>query len=111
MSAKLDKTYPKGVNIGEYSYLAFRCSILTHDMTRGIKTNTIIGKNCFIGANSIILPGITVGDNSIVAAGAVVTKNVPNNSIVVGNPAKLLRSNICVDKYGVLIAENDHSTK
>jgi acetyltransferase-like isoleucine patch superfamily enzyme len=47
----------------------------------------VIGKNCWIGLNSIILRGVTIGDNSIVAAGAVVTKSVPPNTIVAGNPA------------------------
>ena len=50
-----------------------------------------IGKNVWVGANAIILPGVHIGDNSIVGAGAVVTKDVPNNVIVVGNPAKILR--------------------
>jgi acetyltransferase-like isoleucine patch superfamily enzyme len=47
----------------------------------------VIGKNCWIGLNSIILRGVTIGDNSIVAAGSVVTKSVPPNTIVAGNPA------------------------
>lgn len=50
----------------------------------------MIGKNCWIGANAVILPGIELGDNVIVGAGAVVTKSFPAGSIVVGNPAKLL---------------------
>ena len=47
-----------------------------------------IGDNCFIGAYSIILPGVTIGDNPIVAAGSIVTKSVQPNSIVAGNPAR-----------------------
>jgi acetyltransferase-like isoleucine patch superfamily enzyme len=50
-----------------------------------------IGKNAWIGAGAIILPGVTVGENSIVAAGAVVTKDVPSNTIVGGVPAKFLK--------------------
>jgi acetyltransferase-like isoleucine patch superfamily enzyme len=49
--------------------------------------SVVIGKNCWIGVNSIILRGVTIGDNSIVAAGSVVTKSVPPNTIVAGNPA------------------------
>lgn len=50
-----------------------------------------IGKNVWIGGNCTILPGISIGDNSIIGAGSVVTKNVPNNVVVVGNPAKIMK--------------------
>ncbi len=50
-----------------------------------------IGNDVWIGANVTILPGVTVGDNAVLAAGAVVTKDVPANSIVGGNPAKVIR--------------------
>lgn len=53
---------------------------------------TTIKCNASIGAGAIILPGITVGENSLVGAGCVVTKDVPSNVIVVGNPARVLRS-------------------
>jgi len=102
LSARLDKTHPRGIYIDEYSYIAFNASILSHDMVRGLKTNTYIGKNCFIGAASIILPGVTVGDGSIVGAGSVVTKDVPPACIVVGNPARIVRKNIKVNKFGQL---------
>ena len=48
-------------------------------------------KNSSIGANATLLAGITVGENSMVGAGSVVTKDVPANSVVVGNPAKVIR--------------------
>lgn len=50
-----------------------------------------IGKNCWIGAGAIILPGITIGDNVVVGAGSVVTKDLPDNVVAVGNPCKVLR--------------------
>lgn len=50
-----------------------------------------IGKNCWIGAGAIILPGVTVGDNVVIGAGSVVTKDLPNNVVAVGNPCKILR--------------------
>lgn len=50
-----------------------------------------IGKNCWIGAGAIILPGITIGDNVVVGAGSVVTKDLPSNVVAVGNPCKILR--------------------
>lgn len=51
--------------------------------------NTIVKEGASIGANSTILPGITIGENAMVGAGAVVTKDVPTNAIVVGNPARI----------------------
>ncbi|HIU59229.1 MAG TPA: sugar O-acetyltransferase [Candidatus Scatosoma pullistercoris] len=50
-----------------------------------------IGKNCWIGAGAIILPGITIGDNTVVGAGSVVTKDLPANVVAVGNPCRILR--------------------
>lgn len=50
-----------------------------------------IGKNCWIGAGAIILPGITVGDNSVIGAGSIVTKDIPANTVAVGNPCRVLR--------------------
>ncbi|MGD9276821.1 MAG: acyltransferase [Candidatus Pacearchaeota archaeon] len=52
---------------------------------------TLIKKGASIGSNVTILPGVTIGENSVVGAGAVVTKDVPDNAIVVGNPAKVLK--------------------
>lgn len=50
-----------------------------------------IGDNCWLGAGVIVLPGVTIGNNVIVGAGAVVTKDVPDNVVVVGNPARIIR--------------------
>lgn len=50
-----------------------------------------IGKNCWIGAGAIIVPGVTIGDNVVIGAGSVVTKDIPSNVIAVGNPCKVLR--------------------
>lgn len=50
-----------------------------------------IGKNVWIGSNALILPGVTIGDGSIIAAGAVVTKDVPENTVAAGVPAKIKR--------------------
>ena len=52
----------------------------------------VIRRNAWIGAGAMILPGITIGENAIVAAGSVVTKDVPNNTVVAGVPAKVLRN-------------------
>jgi len=50
-----------------------------------------IGKNAWVGAGATILPGVTVGENAVVAAAAVMTKDVPANATVGGNPAKLIK--------------------
>lgn len=50
-----------------------------------------IGRNCWIGAGAIILPGITIGDNTVVGAGSVVTKDLPTGVVAVGNPCRVLR--------------------
>ena len=50
-----------------------------------------IGKNCWLGAGVIVLPGITIGDNVVVGAGSVVTKDLPSDVVAVGNPCKILR--------------------
>ena len=50
-----------------------------------------IGNNVWIGGSAIVLPGITIGDNAVVGAGAVVTKNVPEDVIVAGNPARVIK--------------------
>ena len=50
-----------------------------------------IGKNCWIGAGALILPGVTIGDNVVIGAGSVVTKDIPSNVVAVGNPCRVLR--------------------
>ena len=50
-----------------------------------------IGKNCWLGAGVIIVPGVTIGDNTVIGAGSVVTKDIPSGVVAVGNPCKVLR--------------------
>lgn len=50
-----------------------------------------IGKNCWLGAGVIVLPGITIGDNVVIGAGSIVTKDIPSNVVAVGNPCRILR--------------------
>lgn len=100
LSAKFDLTYPAGIHIGAFSYVAFDVRILSHDMTRNLRAHTRIGQNCFIGGRSLILPGVTIGDSCIVGAGSVVTRAVPPNSIVAGNPARLIYTDAHLLSYG-----------
>ena len=50
-----------------------------------------IGNDCWIGGNTVICPGVTIGDGCTIGAGSVVTKDIPANSLAVGNPAKVIR--------------------
>lgn len=50
-----------------------------------------IGRNCWIGAGALIMPGVTIGDNTVIGAGSVVTKDIPANVVAVGNPCRVMR--------------------
>jgi acetyltransferase-like isoleucine patch superfamily enzyme len=102
LRADLDMTNPRGVHIGDGTLVAFHAVVFAHDLSRHFHTHTYIGRNCFIGAHAIIMPGVTIGDQCIVGAGSVVTNDVPAGSIVGGNPARVLRSGIKTIKWGIL---------
>ncbi len=50
-----------------------------------------IGRNCWIGAGALIMPGVTIGDNTVIGAGSVVTRNIPSNCVAYGNPCRVIR--------------------
>lgn len=86
-----------GITIGDGSLIGHNVVLATinHDYNpkkRGTMylKPIVLEENSWIGSNATILPGITIGENSIVAAGSVVTKDVPANTIVAGNPAKFM---------------------
>ena len=101
-SAKLDKSYPSGIHIGESTAINFGACVLTHDTPRGLHADTWIGKECNIGAHSIIMPGIKIGDNCVVAAASVVMKDVPPNCLVAGNPARIMEKGIQTGPLGII---------
>lgn len=105
-TARLDKTNPKGVIIGENTSISFEVSMLTHDFVNDRFVDTRIGDNCFIGGRVTILPGVTIGNNCIIGAGSVVMSDIPSNTIAAGNPARLIRSGIETREYGILINQN-----
>lgn len=85
-------TINDGVLIGHNVVLA----TLNHDFSPKKRSTLhpapiVIGKNVWIGSNATVVPGVTIGNGSIVAAGAVVTKNVPENVVVGGVPAKIIK--------------------
>lgn len=99
--ADLDKAInPKGIHIGSYTLITGHVDIIAHDVCRQMKADVRIGDNCFIGNGAILLPGITIGNEVIVGAGSVVTKDVPSNTIVAGNPARVIRGGVFLDHYG-----------
>lgn len=103
-NARLDQTVnPRGVYIGRDTFITSRVVILAHDAARNLKTDTIVGNRCFIGIRSIIMPGVRIGNEVVVGAGSVVTKDVPDNCIVAGNPAKNIKTGIKCGRLGKLL--------
>ena len=109
---------PFMIELGENVYLAANVQFLTHDgslswLSRKMGLTDkrtekigkiIIGDNCFIGARAMLMHDVTIGKNCIVAAGSIVTKNVPDNSVVGGCPAKVICT---IDEY---LERNKHRT-
>ena len=101
--AKLDKTNPRGVHIGEESYITSGALVLSHDFSRTLNADTRIGKRCFVGANAVIMAGIEIGDEVVVGAGSIVTKSIPSGSIVAGNPARILKTGVRTGRFGKIV--------
>lgn len=86
------------IEIGDNVTLAPRVHILCHDAsTKQFLNYTKIGRvnignNVFIGAESVVLPGVTIGNNVVIGANSTVTHNIPNNSVAVGSPARVICS-------------------
>lgn len=85
-----------GIYIGDETQIAANVQLISnnHDLEdRNVITckPINIGRRVWIGAGATILPGVTIGDNSVVGAGSVVTKDVPSDTIVAGNPARFIK--------------------
>lgn len=90
------------IKIGSHCSISSGVLLITHDGGGWIFTEEVpslqkFGKievkdNCYIGVNAIILPNVTIGPNAVVGAGAVVTRDVPPNAVVAGNPARVIRT-------------------
>lgn len=93
----IDPLFPFLITIGDHTTLT-DVKVLAHDastfkeigFTKMGKVS--IGSHCFIGAKSLILPGVTIGDYVIIGAGSVVSKDIPSNSVAVGNPCRVIKS-------------------
>lgn len=99
------------ITVGPESLVAFKTLLLTRDLPTGEIRPIHIGRRCFIGGGSIIMPGVTIGDESIVAAGAVVFDDVPSRTIVGGNPAKVIRREIVVGRFARLEGADENQQR
>ena len=92
----LDYSHPWHIEIGDDVTLAPRVHILAHDASmkkalNGVRIGKVtIGNRVFIGAGSIILPGVMIGDDVIIGAGSVVSRDIPASRVAAGNPARIL---------------------
>ena len=102
-SVVIDETRPWMIEIGDDVKITHGVIILTHgfdwSVLKGVYGEVLgscgkvtIGNNVFIGTNAIILKGVTVGNNVIIGAGSVVNKDIPDNCVVAGNPARVIMS-------------------
>lgn len=100
---RIDRSRPYLLKIGEYCKITAGTTILTHDYSRSVLrrtygevvgegAETVIGDNVFVGMHSIILMGAHIGNNVIVGAGSVVCGNIPNDVVIAGNPARVIRT-------------------
>ena len=88
------------VHIGEHTMIGPNCVLATanHPILPELREKAYqynlpirIGRNCWLGAGVIVVPGVTVGDDTVIGAGSVVTKDIPANVVAVGNPCRVLR--------------------
>lgn len=92
----IDSSHCFHIEIGDNVTLAPRVHILAHDASTKLYTgytkiaNVKIGNNVFIGAGSVVLMGVAIGDNVIIGAGSIVSKDIPSDSVAVGNPARVV---------------------
>lgn len=99
------------IRVGADTLVAFKTLLYTRDPRTGEDRPIRIGERCFIGGGSTILPGVTIGDEVIVGAGAFVFEDVPPRCIVGGNPARILKRDIVVGRYGRLAGADENTRR
>lgn len=94
-NVNFDTNYPEDIVIYPGVRVTIGCTIVTHFMMPSSGTyargKVIIKNNAYIGCNSIICKPVTIGENAIVGAGSVITKDIPDNEVWAGNPARFIR--------------------
>jgi acetyltransferase-like isoleucine patch superfamily enzyme len=111
LSCRLRSGRRGSITVGEDTLIAFKALIYTLDPLTGQVRPVRIGKHCFIGAGSIITPGVSIGEGCIVGSGAVVLEDVPPRSIVVGNPGRILRRDITVGPFGRIPGADENTRR
>ena len=93
LSVMFDVFWPENITIGDNSIIGYGATLIGHEfMIDEYKTGKVgIGKNCIIGAMSLVMPGVSVGDGSIVAAYSLVNKDVPPDVLAGGVPIRVLK--------------------
>lgn len=87
------------ISIGAHTLISWDCCIMDRDYhaLEGVdekKKPVFIGNHVWIGCRCLIMKGVTIGDGAVIAAGSVVTKDVPSNVLVGGNPARIIKENV-----------------
>ena len=110
LSATIKSGAPGSISIGPYSYIAFKVLVISRD-TDGSVRPVRIGSHCFIGGGAVILPGVTIGNRVVVGAGAVIDRDIADGSLVGGNPARILASDIDVGEFGRFAYADENQVK
>ena len=98
LGAKIDTQFGEIV-IGDNVHITSGCVLLAHDgaikqmkPSANPRGKIVIGDNVFIGVNTVVLMNVTVGNNSVIGAGSIVNKDIPSNTLAIGNPIKVIKN-------------------